>query len=96
MKLHSGSEISIIEETHVTKYFGAMFFNCCVRMSILQRGSISYRVLSIASCNNGSPVTTSVWTELQFTLISLNRAFDLLFRTGSFPSLYDLQSIDDE
>ena len=53
-------------------------------MSILQRGSISYRVLPIASCNNGSPVTTSVWTEIQFTSICRTEHLFVGFEPGVF------------
>ena len=63
-------------------------------MSHIQRGSVSLRILY--SCNNGFPVTTFIWAELQFTPVRRNGAPKLWFRTGSFPSLYVLQSTDDD
>ena len=67
-------------------------FNAC----LYYRGVLYYRTLS--SCTSGSPVTNSVWVDLQFTPKLLNNALKLWFRTSSnqlFPLLYVLQSIDD-
>ena len=63
-------------------------------MSHIQRGSASLRILY--SYNNGFPVTTFIWAELQFTPVRRTGAPKLWFRTGSFPSLYVLQSTDDD
>ena len=99
MKQHSGSKIAdkfkmadIIDQKDVTKHFIMMFFNCFVWMHVYS--TEGFRLLKVlSSWNNGSPVTTSVWAELQFTPICLTGALKWWFWTESFPSLYILQSI---
>ena len=65
---------AIMDQNDVTKHFKMMmFFNSVSEcMSIIQRCSVSKRVFS--SCNNGSPVRTSVQAELQFTSLCRNGA----------------------
>ena len=68
------------------------YLNSAACMFILQRSSVSQRVLS--SCSNVYIVTICVCAELPFTPICRNEAVKFWFRTGSLPSLYVSKSIE--